>query len=182
MPFHDSINLSDFNIDDRLTLARKKIKAQQENLTDRLNEARRKQTFATEQVRDLDKLAQTVRQPMFDGVNEYPSIPKFASGQIDSSSTGDTVLVTGVSNKVLKIHSITAYKVTGTTQTFKFEIDTGSSFGTTRIISADNDSDKESNEAGYLLTENERLVINVTGAVASSTIDYTIQYEEYGHA
>jgi hypothetical protein len=119
---------------------------------------------------------------MSDGVNEYPSIPKFASAQIDSSSTGDTVLVTGVSNKVLKIHSITAYKVTGTTQSFQFEIDTGSSFGTTRVISANSTNDKESNEAGYLLTETERLVINVKTAVASSTIDYTVQYEEYGHA
>ena len=179
MSFESNYN---FNLDDRLTLARKKIKEQQENLTEQLKTVRRKQNFQTAEVADLDKLAQTVRQQMADGVAEYPSIPKFASGQINSASTGDTVLITGVANKVLKIHSITAYKVTGTTQTFRFEIDTGSSFATTRVISADNDSDKESNEAGYLLTETERLVINITGAVASSTIDYTVQYEEYGHA
>jgi hypothetical protein len=178
MPFHADL----LNVDDKLTLARKEIKKRQDILTERLKVARRKQTFSTPEVADLDKLAQTVRQQMSDGVQEYPSIIKFASGQINSASTGDTVLITGVSNKVLKIHSITAYKVTGTTQAFRFEIDTGSSFGTTRRISATNTSDKESNEAGYLLTELERLVINVTTAVSSSTIDYTVQYEEYGHA
>ena len=170
------------NLDDKLTVARKYMKKKAEEQTERLKVARRNQNFATAEVQDLDKLAQTVRQQMSDGVQEYPSIVKFSSGQIASSSTGDTVLVTGVANKILKIHSITAYKVTGTTQAFRFEIDTGSSFGTTRVISATNTSDKESNEAGYLLTENERLVINVTTAISSSTIDYTVQYDEYGHA
>jgi len=178
MVLHESL----LNVDDKLELARKEIKKRQETLTERLKVARRKQNFATAEVQDLDKLAQTVRQQMSDGFQEYPSIVKFSSGQIDSASTGDTVLVTGVANKILKIHSITAYKVAGTTQAFRFEIDTGSSFGTTRVISATNTNDKESNESGYLLTENERLVINVTTAVTSSTIDYTVQYDEYGHA
>jgi len=178
MTLHESF----LNVDDKLELARKEIKKRQEILTERLKVARRKQNFATAEVQDLDKLAQTVRQEMFDGFQEYPSIIKFSSGQIDSGSTGDTVLITGVANKILKIHSITAYKVTGTAQAFRFEIDTGSSFGTTRVISATNTSDKESNESGYLLTENERLVINVTTASGSSTIDYTVQYDEYGHA
>lgn len=151
-----------------------------QNLTDRLHQARRKQDFKTDTVQDLDKLAQTVRQEMRDGTQEYPVIEKFTSGAVDSSATGDTVLLTGVSNKVLRIKSITAYDGATGGATYRFEMDTGTSFGTTRRISSTNTNDKESSP-NYILTENERIVINVTSAIASSTIDYTLSYEEVGY-
>ena len=152
-----------------------------QNLTERLRLARRQQDFQTTEINDLDKLAQSIRQQMSEGTIVYPTIEKFTSGAVDSSSTGDNVLLTGVSNKVLRIKSITAYDGATGGATYRFEMDTGTSFGTTRRISATNTEDKESSP-NYILTENERIVINVTSAIASSTIDWTISYEEYGYA
>ena len=151
-----------------------------EKLTERLRLARRSQQFSTSEVNDLDKLAQSVRQQMSEGTIVYPTIEKFTSGAVDSSATGDMVLLTGIPNKVLRIKSITAYDGATGGATYRFEIDTGTSFGTTRRISKTDTDDKESSP-NYILTENERIVINVTAAIASSTIDWTISYEEYGY-
>ena len=68
----------------------------------------------------------------------------------------------------------------GTTQAWRYEIDTGASFGTTRRISATDTSDKEMQGQLYHLSADERIVINVTTAVASSTIDWTITYMDIG--
>lgn len=119
-------------------------------------------------------------QTMQFGVISRPEIDQFASGQIDSSATGDTVLVTGIANKILKVYAFTNYKVAGTTQAWRVEIDTGVSFGTTRVISATNTSDKENLGQMYILESTERLVVNVTTAVAASTIDWTVHYAEIG--
>jgi len=115
----------------------------------------------------------------FEGI-KWPEVPRFASGQIDSSSTSDVVLLTGLTNKILIVKAITMYKVVGTTQVWVIEIDTGSSFATTRRISADSANDKETQGQYYMLTSAERIVSNVTAAVASSTIDWTISYVELG--
>ncbi len=111
---------------------------------------------------------------------KWPEVPRFASGQIDSSSTNDIVLLTGLTNKVLIVKGITMYKVVGTTQAWRIEIDTGSSFATTRRISETNTTDKETQGQYYMLTSAERIVSNVTTAIASSTIDWTISYVELG--
>ena len=110
----------------------------------------------------------------------WPCYPRFASGQIDSSSTNDIVLLTGVTNKIYIIDAITMYKVVGTTQVWRIEIDTGSSFGTTRRISKTDTNDKETEGQKYYLGATERIVSNVTTSVASSTIDWTISYRDFG--
>ena len=121
---------------------------------------------------------QSVQQQMeLEGV-QWPYILSFSSGQIDSSSTGDTVLLTGATNKMYLITKITA-TITGTDPTFQGEMDTGSSFGTTRIVLASGTS-AINDGGGFVLTANERLVINVTAAEAGSTIDYTVSYYDMG--
>ena len=121
---------------------------------------------------------QSVQQQMeLEGV-QWPYILKFDSGQIDSSGTGDTVILTGATNKmylVTKLTQITA----GTAPTFETEMDTGSSFGTTRNILASG-TDNINDGGGFVLLSTERLVINVTGAQAGSTIDYTVSYYDMG--
>jgi len=102
---------------------------------------------------------------------------KIITGQVDSSSTGDTVLYTGVANKIGGVIGITCI-YSGTAPTFRLELDTGSSFGTTRIISDTDASSKGSRGEQYIITNTERIVINVTVAQAASTIDYTLSYYE----
>lgn len=111
---------------------------------------------------------------------KWPVVPRFASGQIDSSSTNDIVLLTGLTNKILIVKSIAMYKVAGTTQVWRIEIDTGASFATTRRISETNATDKETQGQIYHLTSAERIVSNVTAAVGASTIDWEISYDELG--
>ena len=121
---------------------------------------------------------QSVQQQMeLEGV-QWPYILSFSSGQIDSSSTGDTVLLTGATNKMYLVTKITA-TITGTAPTFQGEMDTGSSFGTTRIVLASGTS-AINDGGGFVLTAAERLVINVTAAEAGSTIDYTVSYYDMG--
>ena len=130
----------------------------------------------------LDRLAQSLRQQMHAGTTGYPEILKFGAGQIDSTSTGDTVLLTGVSNKCLVVSGITAYHAGANDATFRFELDYGSSFGSTARISTTDASAKETQGQLYLLTSTERIVINVTASGAStSLIDYTINYKEVGY-
>ena len=57
------------------------------------------------------------------GATQYPEILKNTQGQIDSESTGDTVLLTGVSNKCLVVTGITAYHAGANDATFRFELD-----------------------------------------------------------
>jgi len=111
---------------------------------------------------------------------KWPDIDRVASGQIDSSSTDDVVLLTGITNKILDIQAILMYKVAGTTQTWRIELDTGSSFDTTRRISETDANDKETQGQKYNLRVTDRIVSNVTGAVAASTIDWVIFYKERG--
>ena len=98
------------------------------------------------------------------------------AAQVDSASTGDTVLLTGTAGHVYVISNITAFKVAGTTQVFRFELDSGSSFGTTSRISQTDANDKEMGGQVYYLTSTERIIVNVTAAVGSSTIDTTVMY------
>tara|TARA_Y100001951_G_C11192989_1_gene212622 strand:+ start:223 stop:720 length:498 start_codon:yes stop_codon:yes gene_type:complete len=139
----------------------------------------------TRRIADKSKEAQALytapqsvqEQLEVEGIN-WPYTIKFDSGQIDSSSTGDTVLLTGATNKMYLVTKITAVP-SATPATFQGEMDTGSSFGTTRVIlgsgtSALNDG------GGFVLHSTERLVVNVTAAVAASTIDYTISYYDLG--
>lgn len=111
----------------------------------------------------------------------WPQVPKFTSGQIDSSSTGDTVLLTGVTNKMYVIQSINMIKIAGTTQSWQVEIDTGASFATTRVVSENaTDDDNHEMRLPKFLGATERIVINVKTAVASSTIDWDISYIDFG--
>jgi len=102
---------------------------------------------------------------------------KIITDQVDSSSTGDSVLYTGVANKIGIVIGITAINA-GTAPTWRFELDTGTSFGTTRIISETDTSSKGSRGEQYVINDTERIVINVTVAQAGSTIDYTVSYYE----
>ena len=121
---------------------------------------------------------QSVQQQMeLEGV-QWPYILSFVSGQIDSSSTGDTVVLTGATNKMYLVTKLTAVTA-GTAPTFEVEMDTGSSFGTTRNVLASGTA-ALNDGGGFVLTAAERLVINVTGAQAGSTIDYTVSYYDMG--
>ena len=121
---------------------------------------------------------QSVQQQMeLEGV-QWPYVLKFGSGQIDSSSTGDTVILTGATNKMYLVTKITQVS-SGTAPTWETEMDTGSSFGTTRNILASGTA-AINDGGGFVLTAAERLVINVTGAQAGSTIDYTVSYYDMG--
>src|SRR5687767_13777497 len=59
----------------------------------------------------------------------YPDIPKFTSGQVNSASTGDTVLLTGIENKILEVVGLTVYDTDegASDPTFRIEVDTGTS-------------------------------------------------------
>ena len=109
-----------------------------------------------------------------------PEVMSVASGQIDSSSTNDVVLLTGLTNKVLQVLSILMFKAAGTTQIWRIEMDTGTNFGTTRRISETDANDKETQGQKYYLTANERIVSNVTTAVGASTIDWMIFFRDIG--
>ena len=126
----------------------------------------------------LYNASQSVQQQLeMEGIN-WPYVLKFDSGQIDSSSTGDTVILTGATNKMYLVTKLTAIPA-GTSPTFEVEMDTGSSFGTTRNILASG-SDAINDGGGFVLLSTERLVINVTTAQASSTIDYSVSYYDMG--
>jgi hypothetical protein len=121
---------------------------------------------------------QSVQEQLeIEGIN-WPYTIKFDSGQIDSSSTGDTVLLTGATNKMYLVTKLTAVTA-GTAPTFEVEMDTGSSFGTTRNILASGSS-AINDGGGFVLHSTERLVINVTSAESGSTIDYTVSYYDLG--
>ena len=131
-----------------------------------------------EQQQILYNAPQSVQQQMeLEGV-QWPYVLKFDSGQIDSSGTGDTVILTGATNKMYLVTKLTQLTA-GTAPTFETEMDTGSSFGTTRNILASG-TDNINDGGGFVLLSTERLVINVTGAQAGSTIDYTVSYYDMG--
>lgn len=99
-----------------------------------------------------------------------------ASGTIDSSVVGDTVMLLGEYGKIFEVTKITIFRKTGTTQTFKVKRQSRPAFTTEADISADNSSDKES-DGGTVVKFGSRLVIEVTGAIASSEIDFSISYK-----
>ena len=121
---------------------------------------------------------QSVQEQLeIEGIN-WPYVLKFSSGQIDSSSTGDTVVLTGATNKMYLVTKVTAVSA-GTAPTFGLEMDTGSSFGTTRLLTAQA-TDNLNDGGGWVLHSSERLVLKVGTAQASSTIDYTVSYYDMG--
>ena len=159
-----------------------KLRESKEKFSQRLKNARFDIAPETRENLGLDRLAQSVRQQMNAGATQYPEILKNTQGQIDSESTGDTVLLTGVSNKCLVVTGITAYHAGANDATFRFELDYGSSFGSTARISSTDSNAKETQGQEYLLTSTERIVINVTSAGSStSLIDYTVNYREIGY-
>ena len=130
------------------------------------------------EAQELYNAPQSVQQQLeMEGIN-WPYVLKFDSGQIDSSSTGDTVILTGATNKMYLVTKLTAVTA-GTAPTFEVEMDTGSSFGTTRNILASGTA-AINDGGGFVLLSTERLVINVTAAEASSTIDYSVSYYDMG--
>ena len=132
----------------------------------------------TKEAQALYTAPQSVQEQLeIEGIN-WPYVLKFDSGQIDSSSTGDTVILTGATNKMYLVTKLTQVTA-GTAPTFETEMDTGSSFGTTRNILASGTS-AINDGGGFVLHSTERLVINVTTAQAGSTIDYTISYYDMG--
>jgi len=129
---------------------------------------------------DITKMAQTMRQQLdWQGVRQ-PTRNLMATFQIDSASTGDTVLLTGESNKSLRITSISSYDGATGGAEYRYELDTGSSFGTTLRISQTDTSDKETRGQVYVLKSTDRIVLNVTTAQAGSTIDVVVCYEALG--
>ena len=169
------------------TEAVQKLRETKEDFTTRLKNSRLQientLSTGTQNLTGLDRLAQSLRQQMHAGTTGYPEIMKFVGGQIDSTGTGDTVLLTGVSNKCLVVSGITAYHAGANDATFRFELDYGSSFGTTARISNTDANSKETQGQLYLLTSTERIVINVTSAGSStSLIDYTVNYKEIGYS
>ena len=130
------------------------------------------------EAQELYNAPQSVQQQLeMEGIN-WPYVLKFDSGQIDSSSTGDTVILTGATNKMYLVTKLTAIPA-GTSPTFEVEMDTGSSFGTTRNILASGTA-AINDGGGFVLLSTERLVINVTTAQAGSTIDYSVSYYDMG--
>jgi hypothetical protein len=129
---------------------------------------------------------QTVQQQMnMEGVI-IPYILKTTSGQIDSSSTGDTTLLNNAadSNKMYLITSITVIDSGGSTgQVYRLEFDDSAGntrrYTTLKTAAADGSGDIENN-GGLVLMENESLILNVTSAVASSTLDYIVSYYDMG--
>ena len=139
----------------------------------------------TRRIEDKPKEAQALytapqsvqEQLEIEGIN-WPYVLKFDSGQIDSSSTGDTVILTGATNKMYLVTKLTAITA-GTAPTFEVEMDTGSSFGTTRNV-LPSGTDNINDGGGFVLHSTERLVINVTTSQAGSTIDYSVSYYDMG--
>tara|TARA_R110002020_G_C16317689_1_gene774456 strand:+ start:4406 stop:4909 length:504 start_codon:yes stop_codon:yes gene_type:complete len=129
---------------------------------------------------NITKIAQTMRQQLDWNAVIRPSQYKLTTAQIDSSSTGDTVILTGATNKSYIISYLSAYASGTGNASYRFEIDTGSSFGTTRRISSTNATDKELNGSQIYLKSTDRLVLNVTTAVGSSTIDVVCNYIDAG--
>ena len=129
---------------------------------------------------DISKMAQTMRQQLdWQGVAQ-PCQNKMATFQVNSASTGDTVLLTGVENKSLRVTSISSYDGATGGAEYRYELDTGSSFGTTLRISQTDTNDKETRGQVYVLKSTDRIVMNVTTAQAGSTIDVVVCYEELG--
>jgi len=129
---------------------------------------------------NITKIAQTMRQQLdWQGVVQ-PQRHRMTTAQVNSASTGDTVVLTGLSNKTLNITYLSAYASGTGNATFRFEVDTGSSFGTTRRISTTDATDKELDGSVFVLKSTDRIVLNVTSAVTSSTIDLVCCYEELG--
>ena len=129
---------------------------------------------------DITKMAQTMRQQLdWQGVRQ-PTRNLMATFQINSASTGDTVLLTGESNKAFRITSISSYDGATGGAEYRYELDTGSSFGTTLRISQTDTSDKETRGQVYVLKSTDRIVLNVTTAQAGSTIDVVVCYEALG--
>ena len=160
-----------------------KLREGADKFSQRLKNARFDIPPETRENLGLDRLAQSVRQQMHAGTANYPEVLKFSAGQIDSTGTGDTVILTGVSNKCLMVTGITAYHAGANDATFRFELDYGSSFGTTARISSTDSNAKETQGQLYLIRSTERIVINVTSAGSStSLIDYTVNYKEIGYS
>ena len=149
-----------------------------EKYSDEWLERTRRIEDKTKEAQALYTAPQSVQEQLeIEGIN-WPYTLKFESGQIDSSSTGDTVILTGATNKMYLVTKLTAITA-GTAPTFETEMDTGSSFGTTRNILGSG-TDNINDGGGFVLHSTERLVINVTTAQAGSTIDYTVSYYDMG--
>ena len=128
----------------------------------------------------LAKIAQTARQQLDWNTVVRPVQYKMSATSIDSSSTGDTVLVTGVENKTIIVNSISSYAGPTGGASYRYELDYGSSFGSTARISKTDTNDKETQGQQYVLKSTDRIVLNVTGAAGSSTIDVVVMYQESG--
>tara|TARA_R110002020_G_scaffold113855_1_gene261968 strand:+ start:3499 stop:4005 length:507 start_codon:yes stop_codon:yes gene_type:complete len=143
----------------------------------KLIEARQPQVTANA---DITKMAQTMRQQLdWNGITQ-PVQNKMSTFQIDSSSIGDTVLLTGLENKSLRVTSISSYDGATGGAEYRYELDTGTAFGTTLRISQTNTVDKETQGQIYVLKYGDRIVLNVTTLQAGSTIDVVVCYEELG--
>jgi len=129
---------------------------------------------------NISRMALTARQQLDWNTIQRPCIYKVSASTIDSTSTGDTVLLTGVENKTLLINNISCYQSNTGSGTFRIEMDYGSSFGSTARISKTNTDDKETQGQQLILKSTERIVLNVTTSASSSSIDAVISYQELG--
>jgi hypothetical protein len=129
---------------------------------------------------NLSRMALTARQQLDWNSITRPCIYKVSASTIDSTSTGDTVLLTGVTNKTLIVNNISCYQSSTGSGTFRLEMDYGSSFGSTARISETSTNDKETQGQQLILKSTERIVLNVTTSAGSSAIDVVVSYQELG--
>ena len=129
---------------------------------------------------NITRLALTTRQPLeWEGLIKPETFDKYLV-TINTASTGDTVLLTGSTNYAYLIDSVSCYHSGTGTASFRLEIDYGSSFGSTCIISKTDSNPKDAQGQTIILKSTERLVLNCTTAVSSSTIDVAVFYRKIG--
>ena len=129
---------------------------------------------------------QTVNQQMVMEGIQWPYILTSTDGQIATTATGDTTLLANAlnSNKMYLITQISIIDSGGSTgQTYRLEYDDPAAntrrVTTVKTAAADGSGDIES-AGGYILIPGSSLILNVTGAVASSSLDYWISYYDLG--
>jgi hypothetical protein len=129
---------------------------------------------------NITRVAQTMRQQLdWNGLTR-PIQYKVSAVTIDSTSTGDTVLISGVSNKTVIINNISCYNSNSGSATYRLEMNYGSGFSSTVRISETTTNDKETTGQQLILKSTEQIVLNVTIADASSSIDVVVSYQESG--
>lgn len=129
---------------------------------------------------NITRVAQTMRQQLDWNGMVRPIQYKVLAQTIDSTSTGDTVLLSGVTNKSIIINNISCYNSNTGSATYRLEMNYGTGFLSTVRISETTTNDKETTGQKLILKSTEQIVLNVTTSDASSSIDVVVSYQERG--